>query len=519
LECKISLLNLTLKLITLKLMKKILLLSFLVLGITSANAQGSCANAIDITANGTITVPAVVGTLEEICYPGTTTSPDNSNPNAPMSGIWYKYTPASSGIVAINSNLPTNVPPLSNDTKVSIGTGTCGALECYTANDDVSGTNYLSSVSFPVAALTTYYIQWDDFWNGSGFTFTFTFTPVACLPPNSISAPTNITTTTATLNWTASISTPSNGYDVEYGPVGFTQGNGTTVNSGAGNTFVNLTGLTPSTVYDYYVRANCGTSQSTWSDVDSFTTVKILPYLSGLDDSTQLAGWTISGNSATQGLGNNATAAQTPNGYWIFNTAAAPGPSNNWLYSPGISLQTNEQVTISFWHRASATARTLRVTVGQAASEVGQQTVLLAASIPIANPATTWTQVTVPVFTAPLAGIYYFGFNDNTTATPTTASTMRIDTFSFTTNLGTNEYLSSSFSVYPNPVNNVINFTNNANAIVSSVELTDMNGRIVKSAEVNATEGELSVSDLSSGIYMMRLTSDQGVATKKIIKE
>ena len=131
---------------------------------------------------------------------------------------------------------------------------------------------------------------------------------------------------------------------------------------------------------------------------------------------------------------------------------------------------------------------------------------------------TTWTQVTVPAYTAPAAGAYYFGFNDNSAATPT-AVNMRLDSFSFTSVLGTNDYLTSKFAVYPNPANNVVNFSNDVNAVVSTVAMADLNGRVVKSTTVNATEGNISISDLATGIYMMTITTDQGVAVKKIVKQ
>ena len=97
---------------------------------------------------------------------------------------------------------------------------------------------------------------------------------------------------------------------------------------------------------------------------------------------------------------------------------------------------------------------------------------------------------------------------------------MRLDTVNITlTSLSTNEFLSSKFLVYPNPANNVINFSNNANAIVSAVDVADLNGRIIKSIKVNATEGQISVSDIAPGVYMMKITTDQGTVTKKIVKE
>ena len=487
-------------------MKKLLLSSILMLVSLSLFAQDDCTTPLPAL-EGTNTAPAVTGVFEAACFNLTA-----DNAGGPIYGLWYSYTPVSDGEITINSNLPANVTPNSVDTMVSVMTGTCGALTCVASNDDVSATNYLSSVTFPVAAGVTYYIEWSNYWDGAGFDFDLTYTPISCLKTYSINAATNTATTSITLNWTASLSNPAN-YEVEYGAPGFVQGTGTTVFPTTNS--ANLTGLTNSTVYDYYIRSNCGATQSTWTTVTKFTTAKLCPLASGLDSATELTGWTIAGG-VNQGLGNNATAAQSPSGYWIFNTATAPGPNNNWLFTPAFSLQAGEQVTVSFYHRASTVARTLRVTVGNSPTIIAQTTQLLAAAIPVA---TTWAQITVPVFTAPSTGIYYFGFNDNSTAVPTTAALMRLDTFNFTSVLGTNDFLSSKFSVYPNPVNNVINFSNDQNAVVSSVEMADLNGRIIKSVKVNATEGQISVSDLATGMYMMKITTDQGVAVKKIVKQ
>jgi hypothetical protein len=49
--------------------------------------------------------------------------------------------------------------------------------------------------------------------------------------------------------------------------------------------------------------------------------------------------------------------------------------------------------------------------------------------------------------------------------------------------------------------------------------MTDINGRVIKSLKVNATEGQISVSDLATGMYMMKITTDQGVVNKKILKQ
>ena len=489
-------------------MKKLLLSSILMLGSLVSFAQGNCASAVAITTNGTTTSPAVTGVFEAACFNLTA-----DNAGGPIYGNWYSFTPVSDGEVTITSNLPANVAPNSIDTMLSVMTGTCGSLTCVASNDDVSATVFLSSATFPVAAGVTYYIEWSNYWDPAGFDFSLTYTAISCLKTYTINPATNTATTSITLNWAASLSNPAN-YELEYGPTGFTQGSGTTVSPTTNS--ANLTGLTASTNYDFYIRSNCGATQSVWTTVNSFTTAKVCPYTTGLDVPASLIGWTIRSNGpGGQGLNSTGTAGQasTP-GYWIFGSSTTT-VNNNWLFSPAFSLQAGEQVTVSFYTRASTSARTLRVTVGASNTTAAQTTQLAALNI---TAGTVWNLNTIPAFTAPTAGIYYFGFNDNSAATAT-AVNMRLDTFNFTSVLGTNDFLSSKFSIFPNPVNNVINFSNTENAVVSTVEMSDMNGRIIKSAKVNATEGQISVSDLATGMYMMKITTDQGVAVKKIVKQ
>jgi hypothetical protein len=405
-------------------MKKILLFLILMFGSFASFAQAECNNAEAITLNGTITSPGIFGTYVISC--------DQTNADtalAPAAGNWYSYTPTQAGIVSLSSDLPQNVAPNSVDTRVSVWSGTCTSLVCEGGSDDVSPTNYLTTFSFDALPGVTYYIQWDDRWDAGGFDFSFTFTAVSCFPVYVFNASTNIATTSITLNWASSSSAPAN-YDVEYGPVGFVQGSGTTVSTATNS--ANLTGLTASTVYDFYVRSNCGTSQSTWSAVNSFSTAKVLPYTSNFDTGTSLIGWTIETNGpGGQQYNGTGTAGQaaTP-GYWFFGSSTA-GANNNWLFSPAVSLQSGEQVTVSFYTRSSTSPRTLRVTVGSDKDSAMQTTQLAALNI---TAGTVWNLNTIPVYTAPAAGTYYFGFNDNSAATPT-AVNMRLDTFSFTSNL------------------------------------------------------------------------------------
>lgn len=84
---------------------------------------------------------------------------------------------------------------------------------------------------------------------------------------------------------------------------------------------------------------------------------------------------------------------------------------------------------------------------------------------------------------------------------------------------GVNDALASQLSVYPNPVNNVINIANAENILVNGVEIVDLNGRTIKSSQFDGVaNAEINVSDLASGVYMMTISSDKGTTTKKIVK-
>ena len=77
---------------------------------------------------------------------------------------------------------------------------------------------------------------------------------------------------TANLSWVLNCANAT-AWDVQYGPTGFTLGNGTIVSNVPGTTTATITGLTPLTAYQFYIRANCGGITSNWSMVASGTTL------------------------------------------------------------------------------------------------------------------------------------------------------------------------------------------------------------------------------------------------------
>jgi len=72
------------------------------------------------------------------------------------------------------------------------------------------------------------------------------------------------------------------------------------------------------------------------------------------------------------------------------------------------------------------------------------------------------------------------------------------------------------FSVYPNPATDVINIESE-NEVFKSVEIYDVNGRLIPLNTIN--KEAIDVSSLSSGSYFLKIKSDKGEETHKIIKK
>lgn len=90
----------------------------------------------------------------------------------------------------------------------------------------------------------------------------------SCLPPT-LSDTTNITTSSATINWAAPIIPPTTGYEYFV-----STSNVTPAGSGVATTGLtaNLSGLLANTTYYVFVRSNCGGTFSTWTPSGNFYT-------------------------------------------------------------------------------------------------------------------------------------------------------------------------------------------------------------------------------------------------------
>ena len=83
---------------------------------------------------------------------------------------------------------------------------------------------------------------------------------------------------------------------------------------------------------------------------------------------------------------------------------------------------------------------------------------------------------------------------------------------------GIDDHLLNSITLYPNPANDVINVQCTMNN-VKSVEVTDVYGKVINTLTVTDNPTQINVSGLASGIYFVRVTTEEGVVTKSFVKK
>jgi hypothetical protein len=83
--------------------------------------------------------------------------------------------------------------------------------------------------------------------------------------------------------------------------------------------------------------------------------------------------------------------------------------------------------------------------------------------------------------------------------------------------LGSDSFNNSNFTYYPNPVKDVLNIT--YSATIQNVQVINLIGQQVRNQEFNATNGSVDLSNLPSGAYLVKVTTENGEKTIKVMKE
>uniref|UniRef100_UPI00374DC02C T9SS type A sorting domain-containing protein n=1 Tax=Flavobacterium sp. TaxID=239 RepID=UPI00374DC02C len=85
------------------------------------------------------------------------------------------------------------------------------------------------------------------------------------------------------------------------------------------------------------------------------------------------------------------------------------------------------------------------------------------------------------------------------------------------TTLGTSEFASQNrVRIYPNPATSIIHFDNGDNFQLKNVEIIDLTGKVIIS---NNKSESIDISNLSSGVYVVKTHGDNFTEIQKLIKQ
>jgi hypothetical protein len=85
--------------------------------------------------------------------------------------------------------------------------------------------------------------------------------------------------------------------------------------------------------------------------------------------------------------------------------------------------------------------------------------------------------------------------------------------------LGINDANLESISLYPNPTNNILNIVSPLSTI-TNVAIYDLRGRMISTVKVaNQSSYQLDMYDLETAMYFVKVTTDSGILTERVIRE
>ncbi|OJX50900.1 MAG: hypothetical protein BGO88_06790 [Flavobacterium sp. 38-13] len=221
-----------------------------------------------------------------------------------------------------------------------------------------------------------------------------------------------------------------------------------------------------------------------------------------------------------------------------FTSTTGAGNISNWLISPVVTVENGD--VVSFWSRKGTSGNLdfadrleLRMSTATAhtnptggPTDVGSFTTLGVSVNP--NLATgfvypkVWTKYsfTVSGLTGPTAVKFAFRyFVTNGGPTGANSDIIGIDTFEVSRTLSRDDFFTNNFSIYPNPTTGVVNLTGKNNIAINTIQVTDLNGRVVKTFTTdNVYETQINITDLTAGMYFLNVQTDSGSGSFKVVK-
>ena len=238
----------------------------------------------------------------------------------------------------------------------------------------------------------------------------------SCIEPTALVI-SNISTTSAQVDWTAPSAGSPASYDVYYSTSN-TPPTGTTAPTAPGITATtyNFTALASATHYFVWVRSNCGTGgYSSWSIADSFYTAcnaTNIPYTQDFETAI-VPGMPNCTSTENVGTGNNWVTINNPGYGFTTNTLEyvynSTNPADTWFYTQGLTLTAGISYTLKFNYGNNSTTYVESMNVSYGTSPSASSMTDLIVDYPSITGAVANSSSTD--FTPTTTGVYYLGFH------------------------------------------------------------------------------------------------------------
>ncbi|GAP44308.1 protein containing Por secretion system C-terminal sorting domain [Lentimicrobium saccharophilum] len=184
-----------------------------------------------------------------------------------------------------------------------------------------------------------------------------------------------------------------------------------------------------------------------------------------------------------------------------------PAVNDDWMISPKIML--GEDPALAFWVKSYTDQyglETYNIKVSTTDMNPGSFTTIAG---PIDAPADAWTFVSYDLADYIGQEVYVAiqcVSNDR--------FVFMIDDveITYTTNISKPE--AASFTVYPNPSNGLLNITGDSR--IENIRLVNFAGQVVYESAVNANEFRFETTGIAQGLYLLNITTERGIVTRKV---
>lgn len=319
-----------------------------------------------------------------------------------------------------------------------------------------------------------------------------------CPPPTQLTA-TEVTNFGATISWTASVVSPTGGYDCFLTILGAPAPLPTTVPTQSvpeGVTSTSFLGLIPGATYCVYVRSVCGTEAGPWGAPFCFTPGQI--DVTNPNDIPTLFSLTVDTSSTTTCPGT--LSVNVPAGFEVTS----------------VSTSYSMQTALNGWmseQRSILVCNTTGLMEPQVTSGIGGTTGTYdysRSNINIANGATGNLEFELRAWRT------YGGADCNTDYNRVVAGTWTVSVI-VQPQLSARDFDKDDFSVYPNPTQDLLQIS--ANETITELTLYNMLGQQVLHQNGSSSKNaQLVTAGLPSGKYILKVASKSGVQSKGILK-